>query len=89
MGWAFWVSNPIRDKIFVSSPIIQTISGVHPSYFSGGAGFFAWGKAAEVRLTTLLHLVARLKNEWSCAFAPRVFLHDVYRGKCFFFPFLF
>jgi len=63
--------NHLQHSLYLSLlQYIQTISGAHPSSFSVGTRFFAWGKAAEMSLTTLLHLVQRLKNEWSYAFGP-------------------
>jgi hypothetical protein len=57
------ISNPSRDKEFFLQNV-QTISGVHPGFYSLGAGgcFFPKGLISlGIRLTTHLHLVSRAR----------------------------
>jgi len=52
----------------------------HPASYSKGTGILPWGKSGRVlELTTLLYLVAKVKNEWSCTSAPPLCLHGMDR----------
>jgi hypothetical protein len=66
MGWTIWGSNPGCDHIFVFPKMSRLALGPTqppiqrtPMFFHRGSS--GWG----VNLTTCLHLVLRVKNEWS------------------------
>jgi hypothetical protein len=56
---------------------VQNDSGTHPASYPMGTGYvFPWGYSGRsVKLTTHLHLLPRLKNEWSYTFTPPLRLH--------------
>jgi hypothetical protein len=71
------VRFPVRTGNFSLHHRVQTGPGAHSaSYQMGTRCSFPGGKAAGVvELTTHLHLVPRLKNEWSCTSTPPICLY--------------
>jgi len=67
-GCKIRVLDPSRDVRFFSS--LKCSDGLwdHPASYSKGMGIVSWG-GRGMDLTTLLHLVVRVKNEWSCTSA--------------------
>ena len=63
--------GPNRDMRFFSSLKCPDRLCDHPASYSKGMGILPWGQSAlGMELTTLFHLVAKVKNEWRCTSAP-------------------
>ena len=68
--YRFW--TPVETCDFFFSEMSRQAVGPPSFLFKGYRdSSLGWG----VELTTLLHLVARVKNEWSCTSAPPLCLH--------------
>jgi hypothetical protein len=72
----FW--TPVETCDFSLLWNLQTGCGTTHSLIQRVWGFFPGGKVARAwSWPTLLHLLAKVKNEWSCTSAPPLCLHGM------------
>jgi len=63
----------LGKEVFLSSKTVQTGSGAHQTCYAMVTGVLSRGQSSQgVKITTHLHLVLKLKNEWNCTFTPPI-----------------
>ena len=72
--WTVRSSSPGRGKMLLSPPKVQTGSGAQPA-----SVYFPRTKWQGRDVNHPLPSSVEVKIEWSCSFAPLIYLHGVYR----------